>query len=235
MGHTMLLISVIVLALGGLIGYLKGFLKIAVTLAVLVLSVFIVSALRPVVTSFLMNNTGLYDTTKSTITRVIAEYSEEKTEDGKKPSEEEQLDGLTIPGGWKETILADYSPEAMIKARARDFAEYAGAVLARKVVSAAAFALTVLILVVGIHLVLVALDVIGKLPVIGGANKTLGCLLGIASAVLVLWLFYLIASSAAAVGSGWAVPLISEVEGSKVLSFFYDGGLLRWLGDLVLR
>ncbi len=231
-GHWMLIITAAALLIGAVIGYVKGFLKIAVTLAVVVLAMVIVSFLRPVVTTFLVEQTNLYDHTRT----VIAEAVEKRIDQaaGSRPTEEESLEGVTIPETWKKAILKDYSPEAMCKAKVTTFAEFVGHELAYKIISALSFVLTCLILVIGFHLILAATDVISKIPVLHGVNKTFGALFGLITATLLLWLFHTVVSSSAAVGAGWAEPLIGEIADSKILTFFYDGGLLEKLGEIFL-
>ena len=71
MGHQMLLITALVLLVATAIGYWKGFLKMALSIAALILSFVIVLALNPYVKGFLREKTPVYQNVRSAIAEVM--------------------------------------------------------------------------------------------------------------------------------------------------------------------
>ena len=79
------------------------------------------------------------------------------------------------------------------------------------------------------------LDIIAKLPGIGGVNHIGGLAVGLVEGLLVVWImFYAIALCQ---GSEWGVELMESIQKDPFLKFLYDNNILNqvtaWFGQAV--
>lgn len=232
MGHQMLLITVLVLLVMGAVGYWKGFLKMALSMAALVLTLIIGMLLHPYVSSFLQEKTPVYHTIRNAITEAMGTDQEAVEDLGQEQNE--KIEKFALPESWKQSLISNYSENTLISMGAETFSEYISASLAGMIVSVIAFVLTFIIVFLALHILMVAFDLIGKVPVIHGINKLAGAVTGFLLGFLVLWLFHMLVASAAATGAEWASHMMGEIQESKLLTFLYNGGLFSKLAELFL-
>ncbi len=96
-----------------------------------------------------------------------------------------------------------------------------------------AFFIVAVLIYVVIRVILGVAHVIAKIPIIGGANRILGAVIGIVEALLVIWIACLIIQSLAATPFGvQATKIISQ---SDVLKFFFDNNLLETIALKVFQ
>jgi len=70
----------------------------------------------------------------------------------------------------------------------------------------------------------IALDLISKLPLLNGVNKTAGLLAGLLHGLVIVWVFFLIITVFGGTKIGQqALEMIGE---SEILSFIYNNNLL---------
>ena len=234
MGHQVLILTAVVLLVMGVIGYWKGFLKMALSIAALVLSFVIVMVLNPYVSDFLQESTSLYQNTKNAVSNALGNQEEAEEGVALNPAQEEKIQGLPIPGSWKEELIQNYSEDGLLSVGAETFSEYVSSYVAKMILNVLAFLLTFVIVFIILHILMIAFDLIGRVPVIHGINKLAGAVSGLAVGLLILWMFNILISSAAATGIGWAVGMAEEIQRSSWLSFLYEGEVFSKLAELFL-
>lgn len=111
------------------------------------------------------------------------------------------------------TILGQTGIYDVIASKTTDFA-----------VRALAFVLVLLIVVIAFHLLAAAIDLIAKLPLIGGVNRLLGAAAGFVKGMLLVWIVFAFAAMAAATTPGGL--LVKEIYRSPLLQWVYENNLV---------
>lgn len=104
------------------------------------------------------------------------------------------------------------------------FTEYAAAYISNLVVKVVAFLLTFVFAFIIVKALSAAIDIIGELPVIGFMNHFGGAVLGIAQAVLIVWIIFLVITVCCTTEIGQSC--FEMIEDNSFLSFLYDTNIL---------
>lgn len=170
-------------------GLHRGFIRKAVSALSLVITLVLVTWLTPKVNTVLQDYTSIHENIQETCSELLldSQYNAEvKTE------QVLMIENMNLPDNLKEMLLENNNEEAYGFLNVSGFHEYVGAYLANVIVNAVAYLLTFLIVWTVIRVVLVACDVVTKLPVLHGVNKLAGGALGIAEAVILVWIAFLL-------------------------------------------
>ena len=105
------------------------------------------------------------------------------------------------------------------------------AVTAAMILNAIAYALTFFALYVLLRLIVYALDIVARLPVLHAVNKIGGVLVSLLFALMAVWVFFLLATAAS--GTAFGREVLRSVQESRFLGFLYDRNLLiDWVVDI---
>ena len=130
------------------------------------------------------------------------------------------IESLPLPQSIKDQMEAFNNENGYLKLGAKDFGSYVINYIASLIMNILAYAVTLLAVWLIIRIVLGALSVFSRLPIIGAADHLLGLVLGLIQGVLIIWLLFLVLSlfSTSEIGAG----LMREVNASPFLSFLYN-------------
>ena len=113
------------------------------------------------------------------------------------------------------------------------FDEYIGTYVAKTLTNIIAFVLAFIIIYLALKLILFSLDLIARLPVLHGINKTAGLLLGLAESLVFIWVFFLAITIFFTGKTG--ENLMGMVNDSLFLRFLYSNNyLLKIISAIVL-
>lgn len=245
-----------------LYGHYRGFLRMAVSMLALVVSMVVVPVAMPHVTRFLNDNTtihqaigrGLLDMAGVDERGGFWENAAESptdpsavdTPDG---SQEEMLDGTTgaqppskqreiierlkLPEQMKESLLEHNNSEIYSLLGVDAFLDYLGSYLAHMVINLIGAVVLFLVVYIGIRILIKWLDLIAKLPILHGMNQIAGAVLGGIQGLLFIWLLCLIVRVCS--GTQWAQAVLAQIENSIWLRFLYEENLFNWLFVTVLN
>ena len=104
------------------------------------------------------------------------------------------------------------------------FKEYVSGYITTIVINAIAFIITYLIVTILLFAVCIALNIISKLPIINGLNKTAGLLVGLFEGLLVIWMLCIVLTAFSSTET--AQKLFEMIKESQFLSCLYDNNLL---------
>lgn len=211
-----------------LYGHYRGFLKMAMTVLTLVLSLTVVRTAVPHMTGLLAANTGL----RRAIGQGLLHMSGLK--DGGTglsavlPSQQRQsIENLKLPEQMKEILLENNNHEIYNLLGVDSFFEYLGASLANMVlnliVSVVLFAAVYLL----IRFAIKWLDLMARFPILSGMNQIAGALLGAVQGLAVLWAAGMTVGFCSA--AVWAQPILAQIESSIWLSYLYHHNLFNWI------
>ena len=140
--YYLLIAVIIILAFGALKGYWKGFLRLAVWFAGLIAVLFIVTKLSPYVSSFLIDNTSVYDKIRG---KIITAYEESNTKTVADETalgdenENDAIDSLGFPALISNYLKSNSSGEIYDKLALSLFEEYISGYLATLSIKAGTF------------------------------------------------------------------------------------------------
>lgn len=216
-------------------GHYKGFIRLAVSMVAFVATLAIVNMAMPKVSVMLKDNTPIV----AWIQRGVENASGLELAKGAgvgegMPAEQRMaIEELNIPKEIKEILIANNNNEVYQALGVEAFTDYIGNYLANIIVNLAGFVLLFVIIYAVIHLIMRALDVMAKLPILSGLNKIAGALLGGVQGLLYLWVGCLILTACS--GAGWAMAVINQIEASGWLSFLYHYNIVSKLAFGIIQ
>lgn len=224
MGINYLFIAVIILFLYMIgRGYRKGFLRIVVTFIGTIFIIIAVKAASPYVSEYLLNNTNTYEKIQEKITEKFAEANTRY--DNTIPENQPlTIDSYDLPDVLKTNLIINNTKEMYTSLLVSMFEEYVSAYLAQTAIKAMAFIILFIIMYAAFKIILIAVDVISKIPVIKGFNKSLGACLGLVEALLIVWIFFF--AVVMFIGNDSGSTLLSMIASSKFLSFLFNSNIL---------
>lgn len=130
------------------------------------------------------------------------------------------IESLPIPEALQEQMETFNNSEGYAKLGATDFSSYVTGYFASLILNVIAYLVALLIAWIIIRLIIGALGIFTKLPLIGTADHILGLLLGLLQGLFIVWGLFLVLSlfSATPVGQ----TLLGQVYDSPVLEALYN-------------
>ena len=212
-------------------GYRKGFIRLAVSFVFVIITIALVRMVTPYL-CFLEQHTPVYSTIKENCMEIFREdagdYDQEKKTDQVKAIESSRL-----PEKFKKSLMENNNAEIYSILEVTGFDEYIGTYVAKTLTNIIAFVLAFIIIYLALKLILFSLDLIARLPVLHGINKTAGLLLGLAESLVFIWVFFLAITIFFTGKTG--ENLMGMVNDSLFLRFLYSNNyLLKIISAIVL-
>lgn len=234
-----------------LIGYIKGLIKIAVSLAATIATVVLVVILTPYVGDFIHSVTPIdemivkkcesamtpsvddLDLTGTPLEGIDLEQSGLSAEEIKealgnveipKNVQIQAIENAELPGIFKEMLLNNNNSEVYSSLGVTTFPEYVGAFLAKVIINMVAFLITFILVTIVVRTAIFALDVIADLPVLGGVNRLVGAFVGLATALIIMWIFCIIITLLYTTSVGQIC--FAYIADSKILTFIYNNNYI---------
>lgn len=206
-----------------LYGHHKGFVKMAVSMVALGVTLVFVHLAVPQVAAYVKQETSVYQWLSDQISgALVGDGIQENTEAQKRLIEESAL-----PKELKELLIENNHGEVYDALGVEQFADYVGSYLAGVVVNVVGYVALFLLIYIVLRLVFGWLDLVARLPILNGMNQIAGALLGGLQGLFILWLLSLLLTVCS--GMGWAQVILVQIENSKWLSFFYHYNIISHL------
>lgn len=170
-------------------GFRRGFIRKAVSAVSLIVTLVLVTWLTPQITTFIQEKTSVQESLQEKCSEMLlsGEYNEDV-----KTDQVQMIENMNLPENIKEMLLENNNSEAYSLLKVTGFHEYVGSYLASMIISALAYVIAFVIVWALIRAVLLALNVVSLLPVLHGINKLAGGVLGIAEAIVLVWIAFLL-------------------------------------------
>lgn len=198
-------------------GYNRGFLRIVITFIGTIFIIVLVKSMSPYVSDYFMNNTKAYEKVQDKITEKFAEANQ-RYDNTIPENQSKTISSYDIPEVLKDTLIINNTKEVYQGLLVSIFEEYVSAYLAKTAIKAMAFVVLFVVFYIVFKILLVVVDVISKIPIIKGINKSAGACLGLIESLIIVWLFFFI-----------VVMFIGEDSGSKLLSMIAQSRFLSIL------
>ena len=203
-------------------GYHRGFLRIVVTFIGVIAILIAVRKMSPYVSDYFINNTETYTKVQEKITEKFAEANL-KYDNTIPENQVKTITSYDIPDILKNNLITNNTQEMYKLLFVSLFEEYISAYLAKTAINAMSFVVLFLILMILFKVLLAAVDIIAKIPIIKGINKFAGACLGLAEALIIVWIFFFIVVMF--IGNDSGSILLSMISESKFLSFLFNTNL----------
>ncbi len=125
-----------------------------------------------------------------------------------------------LPEYLTEKLLENNNSEVYKQLGVESFVDYIGAYLAKIIVDILAFLITFLVVTILVRTIMYALNIIGDLPVLHGLNRVAGAFLGMGTALVIVWVLFMIITLSYRTGFGKAS--MDMIDKSPLLTFLYD-------------
>lgn len=204
-------------------GYKKGFLRIAISLVNIVLIIAAVTVVTPYVSNFAINSTGAYDTVKTRI-EVLLQDDNEKLDTTTRENQEQTIQSYGLPEVLASALIKNNTTDTYKQYMVSAFEDYISGYLARLAIKAASFIIVFALLGILVWIALRMADLVAKLPVIKGLNKILGIGAGAVQALSITWVFFLIVVMF--MGSSFGDSMMKCVEQSSFLTYLFNENVL---------
>lgn len=227
--NKLLLIVGAIFLISIIVGYIRGFLKIALSLAVTVASIFLVIAITPHVSAWIQESTSIADTVQSKIQGMIT-LPEGVTEDMLSSMEiprEQQIsliEGAGLPSVIQDMLLENNNNEAYEALGVSSFVEYIGAYVTKLIADIISFIIVWVIVTILSRVLMAVIGIVGKIPVIGGINRIAGGVVGVGIGLIIVWILFVLVTLLYNTPIGQTC--MQDITASQILTKLYDGNIL---------
>lgn len=164
-----------------------------------------------------------------TVLPYIAEKLETTKERDKK---EEGIKAQDLPEILKDFLENNNNEERFKELAAKDIEDYIHKQMAIWVINALSFILVFIVTWIVLWYLCMTLNIISKLPVLNGLNKTAGILVGILRGFIVIWMWCIILTIFS--GSDFGKAVFGYINSSTFLSMIYNNNLLLQIGNILI-
>ena len=172
----------------------------AVSAVALVVTLVAVNMAVPQVTSYLRNNTEVYQTVEEAVRQAIG--MDESADADTPAAQRQKIEELGVD----------------------TFSRYVTGYLVSQIMNLAVYILLFIVIFGALEIIAKCLDIVARLPILSGVNKLAGAALGGAEGLIFLWLAFLLITAFST--TEWGMNLNRMIESSSWLSFLYDNNLL---------
>ena len=225
--YYLLIAVIVILIFGAVKGYRKGFLRLAVWFAGLIAVLFIVTKLSPYVSSFLIDNTSIYDNIRGKIVTAYENTNADSVTDSSLPgdkSENDAIDSFGFPALISDYLKSNNTSEIYEKLAFSLFEEYISGYLAALSIKAGTFVGLFVILAIVEFIIILAIRILEKIPVLRTFNRLLGMATGITLSLVFIWIFFL--GVMMFFGHSFGAWVFSQVKASRFLTLLFNNNIL---------
>lgn len=202
-------------------GFRCGFIRKAVSVFSIVVTLVLVSWITPMITGFLTEYTPIQKTLQEKCTQM---FYNENYDEGEKADQVLAIEEMPLPDNVKEMLLENNNYEAYDLLQVSGFYEYVGAYVARMIINALAYLIAFVAVWTVVRLILTALNIIAMLPLLHGINKLAGGVLGAAEGVVLVWVLFLLATVFC--DGSFGQQFFGMICESRLLMFLYTNNMI---------
>lgn len=136
----------------------------------------------------------------------------------------QEIENSALPAFLKDVLLENNNTTIYEELGVSTFVEYVASYIARMVVKILSFLVTFILAIILVKSLMVAVDIIGELPGVGFLNHLGGGIVGAFTALLIVWLGFLIITLIYTAPAGKAA--FEMIEKSKILMLLYESNIL---------
>lgn len=215
---TIIILAVLILSVIG--GYKKGFLKTAFSLVAWIVVLILCNFVTPIVTDMLVEKTEIEVVVQKTVDTKIDQVINETITETIEGTDLAELEAA-LPAELKDALLGENGSLQEVVTNGVDL-DTAG--LVNGIVGILGFVITVIVLRLAMLVVELALNLVGKLPLIGPMDKILGLACGAGKGIILCWVILAVVSVLALTGTN--TELATYISQSELLTWLQDNNVL---------
>ena len=197
-------------------GYMKGLLKISITMLALISSVIALNFINPYLRNELQQNTKINQFVLTTIYEKIGlneMHEDSSNADGRR----EAIDKLNVPTKVKDVLKKNDDRKVYDKLGVYTFSDYIASYVTQMTVNSISFIGSFVLVWLVLGILFKGNKILSKIPVLGGVNQLLGAFTGFIFALIIFWVgcIFIIALSTTKTGAN----LTEMLECSPILVF----------------
>ena len=217
-----------------LYGHYRGFIRQAVSIVALVVSIAAVNLASPYVKDFLLQSEIVQSAVRSGIESVLENGVSLVPEQEEQPSAQRSyIESLELPEQLKGILIENNNNEVYELLGVDRFTDYLVSYITEKIVSAISYVVVFLAVFILLHLLMRWLDLMARLPILSGINQIAGAVLGLSQALIFIWLASVVLTIFAT--TSWGKAVFDQIEASAFLTFLYRNNLLAKLAISILH
>ena len=223
-----ILIVGIVFLLSVIIGYKRGLVKIIASLLATLVCIVLVFLISPSVSKWIQESTPLKETVKNKCIELLLpdETTGDEVLQTELPREEQisLIEGADMPDVIRKMLLENNNSEVYTALGVQTFGEYIGAYVAKVIADILAFLITFVAVFIIVRVALGMLNILDKIPLVGGANHLVGGILGAGIGILIIWILFIVITLLYNTSLG--VACMKGISESEILTKLYDSNIL---------
>ncbi len=198
-------------------GYKKGMIKIILSCLSLLITMLIIAAIAPRVTSA-VKDSNVYESIASS-----TEKSLSKQGVFEKSSDDKIINALKLPVPVKEKILENKTAKRYAQMGVSDIRQYVVHSLTDVILTAIVYIILFVIVFALVNVFIGVFDIVGKLPILKQFNQLGGAAIGFLEGLLFIWLALLIISAFG--NTEFATWVYNDIASNSIAKFIYDNNL----------
>ena len=227
--NKLLLVVAAIFIISIIVGYVRGFLKIALSLGITIASILLVGAITPHISGWIQESTSIGEKVQSKLTsmfEVPEGMSVEELSTVEIPREQQisAIEGANLPKMIQEMLLENNDHEVYEALGVTNFIDYIGAYVTKLIADIIAFLVAWVLVTIIARVLMGVIGIIGKIPVIGGVNKLAGAAVGAGIGLIVVWILFILVTLLYSTTVGQAC--MTDIAASQILTKLYDGNVL---------
>lgn len=201
-------------------GHREGFIKTMFSLFSLLIALVITVSVSPYVSKALQNN----DNIKEYLSNSIAKVMETEKKNDSVTDQAAHIESLSIPQSLKKSLTENNNQEIYKAMAVNTFNDYIANYLSCVVINSISFFITFLITTILLSILANALNIISKIPIINGLNKTAGLFVGVFRGLVIVWILCIVLTMFYGTKEGQLI--YGMINQSRLLSSIYNNNLL---------
>jgi uncharacterized membrane protein required for colicin V production len=216
----LVILVLVVLAGYSFYGRQRGFIRTVFTLFSTIIALLLTSWFSPIVSKEVQKNDKIMGFVTEKVSKVV-----DFDDTGSKISDQVNfIDKLPLPKSLKHTLVENNTTDVYVAMAVENFEDYVSGSIARIIINAAVFLAVMLIITIGLAVLCETLNIISKLPLINGLNKTAGLLAGLLHGIIIVWIGCIILTMFSS--THLAQKMFTLINESTFLSTIYNNNLL---------
>lgn len=211
MEYALLIGVILFLAVMAAYGYKRGFVRIVLSMLAMIVTIILASVLTIPVSGFI-KETSVGEGIRASVEEMV---------EGADIIDAESINNLDLPKSMLEPIAdgAESTQQAI--------GTYVADALTDTIINSLTFLILVIVIYIILKIVIAALDVVTKLPVLNSINKGAGAVIGLVQGLLFVWVGCLVL--AACSDKPWAQEAFRQINDNELLSFIYNNNMIIWI------
>lgn len=210
-----------------LIGWKRGFVKMALSLFAVVIALVITSAAGPYVKEGLSAHTPWQTNIQESIRESFDGYLMDQMETMEPDQENALLDQLPIPEVLTNLLKENNNSAVYEKLGVDTLTSYVSSYLANMIMTAIAYVIIFIFVFILLKIVFHFLHLVTRIPGLKQLNSAAGVILALVQGLILLWVLCLVLTAFA--NTDWGMQVMGMIKESSFLSLIYNHNLLLQL------